>query len=343
MRNYGFLPSELAELKKLLQKHFGDLTDVKVYLFGSRAKGDHKKFSDVDLAIQSKSKDVSSRIAQFQSEWEESRIPYRLDVTNWKDVFKPYLPEIRRTRKILWQPEDRELHPWRVCPYGQHWVVRHPRLPVGRQLQDVDGHCRKNPSNKDQLDGQEIEFISSLPDFLSTKPLPGLYVGKVQIKNSETYDHLIAGWCRYWNEILKPQTPIDVGFVKALMHSESTFDPMAQAKNKNKRIGMARGLIQITEQTWRILKDRKGEIKDHYIDLKKEELFEPSKNICASIRWIFWKRELLKKKLKAEPEWVDVMINYKALRSGLTKKNPTSLRILNEFNAYWKMYSSKPD
>lgn len=337
MKSFGLKTEEISLIRRLLQDHFGDLLDIKVYLFGSRAKGSHKAYSDVDLAIKSKDKKLADRMTLFKEDWEKSNLPYKLDVTSWKDLYKPYLPEISKTKKEFWKPEDRSLHPWRACPYGQHWVVRHPRLPVGRQLQDVDGHCRRNPSGKDRLDGQEIEQLSYLPEFLATTPQPKKYKGTYQIKTADSFDSLISGWCRYWNDIFKPDVPIDPNFVKALIESESTFNPNAIAKNK-KSVGPARGLIQITEQSWKILKDRKGEIKDHYIDLKKDELFEPSKNICAAIRWLFRKREILQKRLSRSPTWIETIVEYKGLGPDLKKNDLRSKKVMNDFIEFYKKY-----
>lgn len=337
MKTFGLKLQEIQEMKKLFQNFFGDLSDAKIYLFGSRATGKNKEFSDIDIAVHSKAKDLPKRISLFNEAWEESKLPYKIDITPWKDIYKPYLPQIKKEKTIFWQPDEKQLHPWRACPYGQHWVIRHPRYPVGRQLQDVDGHCRKNPSGKDRLTGDEIELISNLSPFKDTENLPLPYAGKTKIKNAEDYDILIAGWCTYWNDIFKPDILIEPNFIKALMESESTFKPKAFAKNK-KAIGLARGLIQITEATLRILKDRKGEIKDHYIDIDKEELFTPSKNICASIRWLFRKREILQKRLGRSPTWPEVVVEYKGLGPDLKNKGTKSIKILNDFLEIFKRY-----
>lgn len=326
-------------MKELFKKIFGDLSDVKIYLFGSRSTGKSKNFSDIDIAVKSKAKDLPERISLFNEAWEESKLPYKVDITPWKEIYKPYLPQIRKEKVTIWQPDEKQLHPWRVCPYGQHWVVRHPRHPAGRQIQDVDGHCRKNPSGKDMLKGDEIDFISKVSPFQDTKPLPCPYKGSEKLPTADQYDVLIAGWCKYWNDIFKPDIPIDINFVKALIYSESRFISTSTAKN-NIKIGPARGLIQLTEQTWRILKDKKGEIKDHYIILEKEELFDPSKNICAGIRWLFRKREIIQKKTKLSPEWIDVMIDYKGIKAGLKKNDPTSQRILKEFKEFYDSNST---
>lgn len=337
MKLFGLKPSEIQEMKKLFQDFFGDLDDAKIYLFGSRATGKYKEFSDIDIAVNSKSSDLSKKISLFNEGWEKSKLPYKVDITSWKDIYKPYLPRIRKEKITLWKPEDKELHPWRACPYGQHWVIRHPRYPVGRQLQDVDGHCRKNPSGKDRLDGDEIEIISNINAFKSVKNLPFPYKGKDKILNADENDLFIAGWCTYWNDIFKPDVPIDSNFIKALMESESKFNSSATAENK-KEIGLARGLIQITEASLRIMKDRKGEIKDHYIDITKEELFVPNKNICASIRWLFRKREILQKRLKRSPSWPEVVVEYKGLGPGLKINGQKSMKILNDFLNIYKEY-----
>lgn len=337
MKTYGLKLQEIQEMKQLFQKFFGDLTDAKIFLFGSRATGKNKEFSDIDIAIRSKTKDLQKRVSLFNEAWEESKLPYKVDITQWKEIYKPYLSRIKKEKITIWQPDEKQIHPWRACPYGQHWVVKHPRYPVGRQLQDVDGHCRKNPSGKDRLAGDEIELVSNLSPFKDSKNLPLPYSGKIKVKNAENYDILIAGWCKYWNEIFKPDILIEPNFVKALMESESTFDPNAVAKNKQP-IGPARGLIQITEATCRILKDRNGKIKDHFVDLKKEELFTPSKNICAGIRWLFRKREILQKRLGRSPAWPEVIVEYKGLGPDLKKNGKKSLKVLNDFLNIYEKY-----
>lgn len=338
MRSFGLTNEELKKIKELFQKHFGDLPDSKIYLFGSRAKGEHKKYSDIDLAVKSKEKDINKRIALFKEDWEQTKIPYKVDITSWKNLYKPYLPDIRRSKKILWLPEDRELHPWRICPYGQHWVVRHPRFPLGRQIQDVDGHCRRNTSGKDRLKGDEIDLISKSSFFQETRPLPCPYSGKARIPNADDFDVLIAGWCKYWNDIFKPETPIEPNFVKALIESETHFRPEQKTPNKKLRVGPARGLIQITEETWRTLKNQTGELKDFYVDLSKDELFDPAKNICVGIRWLFRKKEVLQKRIKAEPSWTEVMLEYKGLYGQYKKGGKEAIKIYNSFVQILSLY-----
>lgn len=338
MKLYGLKPDEIEKIKKLFQVHFGDLSDAKIYLFGSRATGQYKPFSDIDIAVKSKAKNLNEKIALFQEEWEKSNLPYKADISAWNELYRPYLPKIRKQKIPFWEPDEKKLHPWRICPYGKQWVVRHPRYPVGRQLQDVDGHCRKIPSGKDLLQGDEIEFISRISSFQETQPRPSNYAGKEKIANADDFDIYIAGWCKYWNDIFKPDIPISSNFIKALVHSESTFNTLAYAKNKKELGGPARGLVQITEQTLKILKDKKGEIKDHYVDLKNEELFEPSKNICAAIRWMFRKREILQKRLSRSPSWLETITEYKGLGRQLKSNSPKAIQVMKNFQTVLAVY-----
>jgi hypothetical protein len=71
------------------------------------------------------------------------------------------------------------------------------------------------------------------------------------------YDLLIAGWTKYWNEVLKTQDPLTPDFVKALIATESSFNLV---KDQSSNDGPAMGLIQITESTRKIHHNIKVEV-----------------------------------------------------------------------------------
>ena len=69
-------------------------------------------------------------------------------------------PKVQRSIKTT------SVHPWRVCPYGEHSVVTH-ELHVPTSKAHPAGivvprhfHCAKNPSRKDQLYPNEINDIA---------------------------------------------------------------------------------------------------------------------------------------------------------------------------------------
>tara|TARA_Y100000590_G_scaffold377918_1_gene444520 strand:+ start:691 stop:1323 length:633 start_codon:yes stop_codon:yes gene_type:complete len=197
-------------------------------------------------------------------------------------------------------------HPWRKCPLGEHWVSEHPReVPVSEKNPDgitiVDGHCRKNPSRHEIFVADEIHDIST-QYFKNLKNKPT--ADTLGFPQGNQYDDLIGGWTQFWNEILKPEIPLDPNLIKALIASESGFNLEAKAESK---IGVAKGLIQITEQTRKILADQSGELSDFLITLSKKEVSDPNLNLSAGIRWLFHKKHLASHRLKRTATWLEAI------------------------------------
>lgn len=231
------------------------------------------------------------------------------------------------------------VHRWRVCHYGEHQVVTHTRHnppskthPNG-SISTVHWHCAKNPSHKDQLYPDEIREIAN-QHFASVKNKPcSLPLG---FKNGSNYDDLIAGWVQYWNEILKPDQPLDPNLVKALIASESGFDP--NILNDKKNSNSARGLMQLTNETRKLLNNPK-ELKDHYLDVTKEDLNDPVINICAGVRWLFRKKEIASiVRLKRQATWIEAAEEYKGDLEGILNGSPKSQKDVTKFLDYLKEF-----
>lgn len=217
--------------------------------------------------------------------------------------------------------------PWRVCPLGQHWVSRHDR-PYPSGISDVDGHCRANPSKRDILMFDEMKLIE-MTKLFSEAPKPNPF--KSNPSWGEKYDKQIGGWVRYWNDILGLKNKIDPNIVKALIASESSFDPMAAARGVP-MTKQARGLIQLMPQTRKILSDPKGELKDHLIKADKDDLFDSTVSISMGVRWLVRKQEIASRKLKREATWKEAVLEYKGIlmQNPNTGKNPMIRKKLND-------------
>ena len=61
-----------------------------VFIFGSRAKGKARKFSDYDIGVTGKKPLNFKKIAQINEELEESDLPYRVDVVDFSTVSKSF-------------------------------------------------------------------------------------------------------------------------------------------------------------------------------------------------------------------------------------------------------------
>ena len=201
-----------------------------------------------------------------------------------------------------------KVHPWRRCPGGEHWVVTHPRRYPKRVTQ-VTGYCRTNPSRKDQIYIEELLHIAE-KYFSKVKQQPKPDNLDFKYKGNR-YDALIAGWTKYWNDVLAPKENLDPNLVKALIATESGFIPEAKIK-AGKKAGYARGLMQVTDWALEILKDEKGELRDHLVDLDQKDMSEAALSIAAGVRWLHRKRETASAKLKRQATWLEAAADYKS-------------------------------
>ena len=92
---YGLSSKQLKTLLKILYAHKDGLAQVK--LFGSRARGDYKKFSDVDLAIKF-SRPIQSQLA---AALDNGNFPYTADIIDLQAAGKNLLRNIERDGKLL--------------------------------------------------------------------------------------------------------------------------------------------------------------------------------------------------------------------------------------------------
>jgi hypothetical protein len=228
-------------------------------------------------------------------------------------------------------------HPWRLCPIGEHWVKTHPltvpasgKGPVRETVRQ--GHCHANPKRKSEFytsdelrEIAEIHFktLMSEPDAM---PIPD----SLGFPNGNKYDLLIAGWTKFWNEILKPEDPPTPDFVKALIATESSFNLVKDQKSSD---GAARGLIQVTDSTRKILQNLKGELRNHHIELTVEESRDPVTNIAAGIRWLHHKKFLAEYRLKRKITWEEAAAEYKGILNDIGK-NDTTDRIMRELRGH---------
>ncbi len=70
---------------------------ARVFIFGSRATGKYKKFSDVDLLFQETSKSISNaEIYLLISNIEESNFPYKIDLVRNSELAQSYRASVEK-------------------------------------------------------------------------------------------------------------------------------------------------------------------------------------------------------------------------------------------------------
>ncbi len=239
--------------------------------------------------------------------------------------------------------EGSKTHRWRLCPVGEHWVVDHelsvPESAKGPGYKTPrHGHCRRNSGGKEVYTAQELReiahrYFESLRGDPEVMPVPD----SLGFDNGNIYDTSIAGWTEFWNETLKPERPLTPDFVKALIATETGFRIYPDTPSK---IGRARGPIQITEATRKILQNPKGELSDHLIELTVEESRGTDPNIAAGIRWLYHKRGLLERRIKRNASWEEAAAEYKGTFRQIGKDKVTD-RIQRELKEFHRQLQKK--
>jgi type I restriction enzyme S subunit len=76
---------------------------VRVYVYGSRAKGTAHKFSDVDLAIESERPIDRQTLSELRNAFAESDLPYAVDVTDMAYATAIFRNNVVRNRELIFK------------------------------------------------------------------------------------------------------------------------------------------------------------------------------------------------------------------------------------------------
>jgi len=302
---------------KVLESLFGKEHNISFY-FMKKGRNSLKYESIIPYKTR---KDVDpATISELQKTLQNKTGEANLELIRWSQVVGKIVPASRVFKIPFFDSEDIETksHPWRVCPIGQHWVGRHPKHLSSGTVTDHDGHCRKNKKTKSEFyHADELNFIAetyfkALESDPNAMPAPDA----LDYPDGNKYDRLIAGWTKFWNEVLRPEDPLLPDFVKALMATESGFKI---PKDHESTDGTTRGLIQVTEGTRKILQNLKGELKDHHIELTVNECRESVTNVAAGIRWLHYKKKFRERREKRKISWEEAIAEYKGISTQLGK------------------------
>ena len=81
---FGLEERHLDFIKKTLKRYVAH-PDAEFYIFGSRARGKYREYSDVDIAINSP--DLTSEIkSKLELEFEDSTFPYEVDIVDLNTI-----------------------------------------------------------------------------------------------------------------------------------------------------------------------------------------------------------------------------------------------------------------
>ncbi|MDR1290924.1 MAG: nucleotidyltransferase domain-containing protein [Planctomycetaceae bacterium] len=92
------------ELKMVLDIIVNLASDCEVRVFGSRFKGTAKKYSDIDLVIVGKEKLGLKRLGELKEAFDESDLPYRVDILDYHAVNENIRKNIDKGYETIFVP-----------------------------------------------------------------------------------------------------------------------------------------------------------------------------------------------------------------------------------------------
>ncbi|NBC27756.1 MAG: nucleotidyltransferase domain-containing protein [Bacteroidetes bacterium] len=103
---YGLTDRDMKTIRSILRS-YPEIHSV--HLFGSRAKGNHRLGSDVDLAIMNNG--VSDKIiAKLRDQFKESTLPYRIDLVDFNQLEnKEFIEHIEQFGVPFYTADEEEI------------------------------------------------------------------------------------------------------------------------------------------------------------------------------------------------------------------------------------------
>lgn len=120
---FGIAPTAYAKLQRLFDATPGLAC---VWLYGSRARGDQRRESDIDLAVEWQ---AGAKPGLLSLDIEDMGLIYRVDVTNLGDKLdEDFLRRLERDRKVFWDPSG-AYQATRDAPAGDGAISENQEYP----------------------------------------------------------------------------------------------------------------------------------------------------------------------------------------------------------------------
>ena len=91
----------VEKAKQILLNYFVN-SNIKIYLFGSRATGNERVTSDIDIAVEGTEHVSLKTIGELQEIFEDSNIPYEVDIVDLNVVNEDFKKAILK-EAIQWK------------------------------------------------------------------------------------------------------------------------------------------------------------------------------------------------------------------------------------------------
>ncbi len=96
---FGLNASQLHLMQVMIVNPLKEL-GCKVWLFGSRARGDFTPYSDVDIMVESQ-KDMMREISIIREKMSNSNFPFKIDIVAYSDFAEAYKSSFEKDKILL--------------------------------------------------------------------------------------------------------------------------------------------------------------------------------------------------------------------------------------------------
>ena len=162
--DYGIAPRTLARLRSVLDRTPGV---ERVWIYGSRARGDHRDNSDIDLCVDAPEVD-SAAFAQLWDAIDRERSLYGIDLTHWQRAADAaFRARIERDRRVFWEPGRHAADVEAIGAVELKGFQTEVLAQVSRLLDELAKHEAQWRQNEGQLRAMEgaEELVEQARDF----------------------------------------------------------------------------------------------------------------------------------------------------------------------------------
>lgn len=95
---HGLSAAEISDIVKSIRLH---LPKSKIYAFGSRVSGTHRKYSDLDLALDNGSPIEFELLEKIKERLSESNLPIIIDIVDYRSATRDFRSIVDRQKVEL--------------------------------------------------------------------------------------------------------------------------------------------------------------------------------------------------------------------------------------------------
>ena len=101
MNQFGLSENQVQFIKSVFTKHLGH-SSFQVWIFGSRATGTHRPYSDIDLLIEAQTLSASL-LAKISEDFEDGNFPFKVELVDIRKLAPEYAASVNLEKKLFFQ------------------------------------------------------------------------------------------------------------------------------------------------------------------------------------------------------------------------------------------------